>query len=123
MILKVYYPQTETIDFLNLYRDLYYNSKLTFLASDLLKEGLTMEDLNSSIQKAIRVCKNAGIKIEKHFLLINTTKNNVSVNDCKLSAFSYGLVILNADINNEVTSNLQVQLMQYLFQNNLIKQR
>jgi hypothetical protein len=122
MILKVYYPQTETIDFLNLYRDLYYNSKLTFLASDLLKEGLTMEDLNSSIQKAIRVCKNAGIKIEKHFLLINTTKNNVSVNDCKLSAFSYGLVILNADINNEVTSNLQVQLMQYLFQNNLIKQ-
>lgn len=85
-------------------------SQMPHLASDLLKQGLTPSDIIEAVKKAIRVAKLAHESVEQHFQFVYTQGSHGLINDCRLSKFGLGLVLLNANLS-EVMARWQTNLL------------
>lgn len=90
----------------------WYGRQMTYLASDLLEMGLTPLEIKEAISKAILVCKKSGGEVVQHFQPLYTHHENGIIRDCKLSKTGYGLVLLNANVNNEFVAQWQMVLLQ-----------
>lgn len=88
-----------------------YNSRMDSLASDLLHDGFEPQEIIAAINRALKICKTAGINSREHFYPVLTQYQGATVKDCKLSQFAYGLVLLNASENNTQTAQFQVKLI------------
>lgn len=89
----------------------YYANSLKYRASDLLKIGLSSNDLQIAIRKALTVCRTAGHSVNRHFLPIYISNANGMIRDCKLSKLGYMLVIVNAKIQNTSVANFQMKVL------------
>jgi len=92
---------------------------LQFKATSLHEAGFdTFEELNEAIERAMRVCRNAGIPVREHFksVYISDENEHLVIQDWMLSRFAYLLVMLNGMPENPMVGQLQVRLIQNLIE-------
>jgi len=90
-------------------------SQMHYLASDLLKFGLSPSDISFAVKRAMIVCRMAGKEMTDHFYAVYTFQDGEQMKDCKLSSFGYALVMLNADIRNKKVAKWQVEVINRAF--------
>lgn len=117
MDLLIYETEYDQADAVENFLAFYYNIQLNYLASDLLKEGLSPEQISDAVSKAINVGKSSGLEIRQHFMPVFTDLKSDIINDCKLSKLGYGLVLLNADIEVSTVGHWQIKVLEAYFSN------
>jgi hypothetical protein len=91
--------------------DFYYGLQMNYLASDFLQKGLSVQQIQDAVLKAIKIGTSSGIKIRKHFMPVFTEVNGEIINDCNLSKLAYGLVLLNANPELSIVGAWQVSVL------------
>ena len=100
------------------FMDLYYSLKMKYLASDLLKKGLSPKQITNAVEAAVKIAKSSGLETQKHFMPVYSGINQDIIADCKLSNLAYGLVLMNADPSLSVVGKFQAEVLkQYLDRN------
>lgn len=92
-----------------------YTSQMKYLASDLLEKGLTAREITTAVRRAMLVAKSAGLNLRLHFAPIYTHTMSGTVRDCKLSKMAYGLVLMNANPQNETVGKWQLKVLETYF--------
>ena len=100
---------------MEIFLDFYYGLEMQFLASDLLKKGLSPKEISVAVIKAIKTGKSSGIEIRKHFMPVFTEVNKSIISDCKLSKMGYGLVMLNANSELSYVAKWQIKVLNNFF--------
>jgi len=111
MDIVVYKKEYKLADSIDNFLDFYYGIHMTYLASDLLKEGLSPKQISDAVFKAIKVGKSSGLVIREHFMPLFTRLGSDVISDCKLSKMGYGLVLLNANPELAIVGEWQVNVM------------
>jgi hypothetical protein len=111
MNLIIFHEKQDIQESLDNFLDLYYNSQMSYFASDLMEKGLSHTDIKKGIGKAMVAAESAGIDLRKHFQLTYTQRNGSLISDCKLSKLGYAMVLLNAPIENPVVARWQVKVL------------
>lgn len=111
MNLIIFHEKQDIQESLDNFLDVYYNSQMSYFASDLMEKGLSLIDIKKGVSKAIMASKSAGIDIRKHFQLTYTQRNGALISDCKLSKLGYAMVLLNAPVENPVVARWQVKIL------------
>ncbi|GAL69146.1 hypothetical protein [Jejuia pallidilutea] len=88
---------------------------MPYLASDLLKKGLSPNDITFAIRKALIVTRKLDIDARKHFKQFYSNNNGQLLKDCKLSKLGYALVLINLNPNSAYVANLQLSMAEYFF--------
>ncbi len=112
MYLTIYQAEDNTSP-LHRFLDLYYSTRMTYFASDLLKEGLAVSDISQAVSRAMAAGQAAGLDLREHFMPVYTHSPFGMVNDCRLSKEGFALVMLNADPSVPAVGRWQVQLIQH----------
>ncbi len=108
----VEYNYTTIPEVIKNFEDVLTARKLTHLASEMALLGIEdPEDINEAIEKAIMVCKRAGIRAADHFKPVYFCKNSKIFRDWRMSDFAFKLAIINADIRYKVVSVTQVEMV------------
>lgn len=95
------------------FRDKLFETELSYFASDLFNFGMiSYDEIDIAIQRAINICKTAGLTIKQNFKPVYIYKNNEIVCDWRLSALGRKLVLLNASANNPFVARLQIELLE-----------
>jgi len=108
IIFKEEYDSIRTIDD---FMDFYYSLNMKYLASDLLKEGLTPLAIERAFIRATKIARSSGLEVEKHFLPVYSQLYKTIIKDCKLSKLGYALVLLNADPDSPVVGKWQLEVL------------
>lgn len=90
-----------------------YGSEMTYLASDLIKEGISVSDLESAIKGAIISTRSAGIETRKHFMPIYTDIDGTVVRDCKTTQLGLAMILLNGNPKVGMVANWQLKLVRH----------
>jgi hypothetical protein len=112
MEISIFTTENKTMDSIANFLDFYYSFRLKHLASDLLEQGLSPEQITEAVIKAMNVGKSSGLEIDQHFRPVFTGIEKEVVSDCKLSHLAYGLVLMNADAELPIVSGFQVSVLQ-----------
>jgi len=91
--------------------DLLYSNEMNHFASDLLHEGLSIDDIQNAINRAVLVGISSGLNIRKHFAPMYTKVNQQIFRDCKLTKVGYALVLINARPDSKVTGKWQMTVI------------
>lgn len=111
MELLIYKEEYDIIGSIDNFMNFYYNLHMNYLASDLLREGLSPQQISDAVLKAMKIGKSSGIEMRKHFMPIFTDMNKEIISDCKLSELGYGLVLLNGDAELSAVRNWQIKVL------------
>lgn len=111
MAIILYHREIEQEDSFSAFRDMYFSSKMKYLASDFLKVGLSSNDIVQAVKRAINSSKNVGLEVKEHFAPVYTQVEGMLFNDCKLSKMGYAMVLLNANINLPIVAKWQSRLV------------
>ena len=112
MKITIYQETQNWEDSLEYFRELHYCSQLKWFASDLLEKGLTPAAINEAVRRAMRIAKTANLEVREHFYPLYTEYRGNLVRDCKLSELAYGLVLLNAEPDNQEVAKWQISLLE-----------
>ncbi|GIV31203.1 MAG: hypothetical protein KatS3mg029_0554 [Saprospiraceae bacterium] len=93
----------------------WYAMHMNYLASDLLHFGLSPWEIQSALDRAMKVCKTAGWDVDEHFYPVYTRIGGTLFKDCRLSRQAYALTILNAPEDNPYVARFQVELVRKYF--------
>ena len=94
------------------FKQLMFDIELSYLASELLNYGfISPNEIEEAVNRAVRICKTAGLNIKKNFKPIYVYKNGDIVCDWRLSALGRKLVFLNANSDNPFVARLQIELV------------
>ncbi|MFC7444913.1 hypothetical protein C7H62_0547 [Mesoflavibacter sp. HG96] len=99
---------------LNHFLEMVYASQMNYLASDLLKKGISKDDISQAVKEAIEVMKMANMNINQHFIPVYTQINGFLFKDFKLSHQAFKLVLQNLPPKNMFVSKLQIRLIDLL---------
>lgn len=116
MQLSVYSRIHNTVNSIDTFMELYYSSQMKYLASDLLKKGLSNEQVSAAVLKGIKIANLSGLETRQHFRPVYSAIENQIIKDCKLSELGYGLVLLNVDANAPVVAEFQIRILNFFFQ-------
>ena len=108
--ISLYHPKESLGEALEDFLNLYHGSHMHRLASDLLKEGLSVKDIMEAVRRAMSACRTEGIDLRPHFQLVYTQVEGSLVRDCKLSDFGYALVMMNGPAGHPSVVRWQVSL-------------
>jgi DNA-damage-inducible protein D len=93
------------------FRDKLFETELNYLASDLVNYGLNSGEIDLAIQRAINICRTAGLTIKQNFKPVYIYKNSEIISDWRLSALARKLVLLNGNTDNPFVARLQLELL------------
>ena len=112
MDVTLYQSRIQSSSPLNEYLNAYFAQQMPYLASDFLKKGFSPEDISEAVQRAMTICRTAGMDVRRHFQLIYTQYKNGIVQDCKLSRVGFGLVLLNGRADEKVVAKWQLEVLE-----------
>ena len=112
MQLIIYGRNDEPYESLEAYLDALRSSKMTFLASSLLEEGLSPSDIMEALRRATTACRTAGLQVEDHFKPVYSSYRGSLVRDCKLTRTGYLFMVINAPADSPCAANWQYRLIQ-----------
>ena len=84
--------------------EMLYAFQMNYLASDLLKKGVSKDDISQAVREAIEVMKMANMNINQHFIPVYT----------QINGFAFKIVMLNLPPNNIFVSKLQIRISDLL---------
>ncbi|AUC84645.1 hypothetical protein CW731_04735 [Polaribacter sp. ALD11] len=84
---------------------------MKYLASDLLKKGLSPKQISDAVATAVKIASSSDIDTKMHFRPVYSAINQEIIRDCKLSQLGYGLVLMNANPNVSTVGNFQVNIL------------
>lgn len=113
MEITIFTKENKTADSIAHFIDFYYSLRMKHLASDLLAKGLSPEQINAAVLRAIKVAKSSGIDANQHFRPVFSGIEQQIIRDCKLSYLAYGMVLLNADAELPAVGKWQQQVLEY----------
>jgi hypothetical protein len=94
------------------FEDILVAKKLKHLASELTVLGIDDPDeINEAIEKAITVCRIAGVPVAENFKPVYFCKNSKIYRDWRLSGLAFKLAVINSDIRHKAVSVTQVELI------------
>ncbi|HFA51473.1 MAG TPA: damage-inducible protein D [Bacteroidetes bacterium] len=93
------------------FRDLCFSSGMKYLASDLLKEGLSPKGISDAVRRAMTAGRAGGMDLQQHFCPVYTQVGGMLFKDCKLSRLGYALVLLNADVSLPAAAKWQLRVL------------
>lgn len=70
-----------------------------------------MEEINTTVKRAMELCIHAGIPVEENFRLTYLCSPKGIIYDWKLSALAYQLVCLNGSSSNSNVAKMQIDLL------------
>lgn len=117
MELLIYTREYEQSDAIQSFLSFYHSLNMKYLASDLLKKGLSPKQISDAVEIAINVANSSGIEAHKHFMPVFSGIDQDIIQDCKLSHLGYGLVLINADAHLPVVSEFQVDVLKRYLDN------
>ena len=120
MEITVFTKEYHANDSIARFMDFYYGLQMKYLASDLLKEGLSPRQINDAVLRAISVGKSSGMNICQHFRPVFSGIDREIIGDCRLSQFGYGLVLMNADTELRTVGDFQVSVLQNYFTDSVV---
>lgn len=94
------------------FMDFYYSLQMKFLASDLLRQGLSPIQIGDAVIKAINVAKSSGMNVRENFKPVFSSIANEVISDCKLSRLGYGLVLMNAETKFSAVAKWQRKVLE-----------
>lgn len=109
--LIIYKREYDSIGAIDNFMSFYYSLNMKYLASDLLKQGLTPFVIERAFTRAIKIARSSGLELEKHFLPVYSQLKGTIVRDCKLSKLGYAMVLLNADPNYTAVGKWQLKVL------------
>ena len=112
MEMTIFIKDIRPVDSIARFMDFYHSLQMNYLASDLLDQGLSPQQISDAVIKAINIGKASGLVLNQHFKPIFSGIEREIINDCKLSHLAYGLVMINADVELSVVGDFQVSLLQ-----------
>lgn len=115
MELTIYTKEYKTSNAIQNFMDFYYSLQMKYLASDLLKKGLTPKQISDAVTMAVKITSASGMDMKKHFMPIYSAINQEIIKDCKLSQIGYGLVLMNANPNLSTVGDFQVNVLKEYF--------
>ena len=119
MELTIYTKRYKRIDPVQNFIELYYSLQMKYLASDLLRKGLSPEQISDAVIAAVKIAKSSGMDTRKHFLPVYSAVKHEIIKDCKLSQLGYGLVLMNAKSNLSFVGDFQVSILESSFKANI----
>ena len=111
MKLILYTNKYDGSDAIHNFMDFYYSINMKYLASDLLKKGLSPEQITDAVAMAVKIANSSGIEGNKHFMPVFSGIDKEIIQDCKLSQLAFGLVLMNADASLPVVGEFQVDVL------------
>lgn len=111
MEVTLYNRSNNTADVITNFMDFYYSLQMKYLASDLLKKGLSPRQISDAVEIAIKVANASGIGTQEHFMPVYSAINQEIVKDCKLSHLGYSLVLMNADPSLAIVGDFQINIL------------
>ncbi len=115
MEVTIYTIRPTEADAIKNFMNLYYSSQMKFLASELLNNGLSPNQISEAVQMAVTIANASKIDTNKHFMPVYSALNRDVIKDCKLSQLGYGLVLMNANPNLSVVGDFQVRVLKAFF--------
>ena len=109
--ITIYKREYDPIGAIDDFMGFYYSLNMKFLASDLLKDGLTPFAIEKAFMRATKIARSSGIEVQKHFMPVYIELNKTIVKDCKLSKLGYAMVLLNADPEYAVVGQWQLKVL------------
>lgn len=114
--IDIYRPSTSSV--FDDFEEALHNQQLHFRASELVDLGFeSYEEVVQSIARAIHVCNNCGVPVNKHFKMIyvaDETDHTVR-RDWRLSKLAYSLVMLNGAPDNPAVGHAQIEVLRQYF--------
>jgi len=99
-------------DSIDSFMDFYYSLQMRFLASDLLRQGLSPKQISDAVIRAINVAKLSRMNVRENFKPVFSAINNEVIRDCKLSRLGYGLVLMNAETKITAVAKWQRRVLE-----------
>lgn len=115
--LTLFHDHYASNDSLDQFLDVLFYREMKYFASDLLEKGLSPEEIQQAVNRAMLAGKTAGLVIRQHFTIVYTQFQGGLLKDCKLSKLGYALVLLNARPSSPVVANWQLQVLDHFFKN------
>lgn len=112
MEIAIFSNENRLADSISHFMDFYYSLHLKYLASDLLEQGLSPDQISEAVIRAINVGKASGLDLQQHFKPVFSGIDKQIIQDCKLSHLAYCLVLMNADVDLQVVGDFQVSVLQ-----------
>ena len=94
--------------------DVLMMSRMKYLASDLVYEGVSKEDIIQSVKDAMTILDSANIKIEEHFMPVYTYIKGTLFKDFKMSQRGWFLVLLNLPPGSEFAYKIHFSICEVL---------
>ena len=107
----IYHDQYDVEDSFDYFQSLMFGSQLKYLASDLLNEGLTMEDVEEAIHRAMLMSRSAGMNLRKHFMPIYVDRGGAILRDCKTSRLGLAMILLNTNPEVAIAGKFQLKVL------------
>lgn len=89
-------------------------SRMKYLASDLVYEGVPKEDIVQSVKDAMAVLDSANIKIEEHFRPVYTHIKGTLFKDFKMTQRGWYLVLLNLPPGSQFAHRIHISICEML---------
>ncbi len=115
MELVVYHQEFERINSMDDFLRIMYSSRMKYLASDLLKKGLSPVDIANAMRRAMTVAKAGGLNVAAHFMPMYTQFDDGIMQDCKLSHLGYALILMNARPDLASVGKWQLKVLKKFF--------
>lgn len=100
------------------FEEAFNNRELHFMASTLEGVGFEpMEEITYAIERAMRICRNCGVPLRKHFktIYIADDAHHMVRRDWRLSKLAYSLVMLNGPTDNPMVGRVQLEILSRYF--------
>ncbi|KZS40185.1 hypothetical protein AWE51_25130 [Aquimarina aggregata] len=107
---KYKYKSSGLTDFL----DVLFVSRMRYLASDLVYEGVPKEDIIKAVKDAMAIMDNSGIILEEHFRPVYTQLKGSLFKDFRMTQKGWFLVLLNLPPGSEFAHKIQLSFCEML---------
>lgn len=108
----MYREEYDIADSIDNFMNFYYNLQLNYLASDLLDQGMSPQQITDAITKAMKIVAISGREMREHFMPVFTQVNKGIIRDCKLSKLGYSLVLMNACPDLRCVGEWQIKVLE-----------
>ncbi|PHN06202.1 hypothetical protein [Flavilitoribacter nigricans] len=112
----LFHTHYDANDSFDQFLDVLFYREMKYFASDLLEKGLSPDEIQQAVSRAMLVGKTAGLNLRQHFTIVYTQYRGGLMKDCKLSKLGYAMVLLNASASSPMVANWQMQVLDHFFQ-------
>ncbi|MBG47859.1 hypothetical protein [Flagellimonas sp. SN16] len=99
---------------INDFLDVFLMSRMKYLASDLVYEGVPKDDIVHAVKEAMAVLDRSGIKVKEHFRPVYTQLKGTLFKDFRMTQKGWFVVLLNLPPRSDFGRRMQLHISNFL---------